>query len=424
MSTDPQTYRVLWTGGLDSSFRMVQLSRHDVRVQPYYVSDDRESERFELEAIRRITDDIKAHPGTACTLLPLVVVKSREIEPDREITEAYHRLRTKFPIGSQFEWIARLTKSVDGLELCAEGEPHARGTNCVKTLGRVRTVTDCPAPYAALDRESSDPDLLKVFGRLHFPLPLFEITKLQELQLYKEWGFGSTIDKTWFCHSPVRGRPCGFCKPCAAAIHAGLDFRFGRSALFRYRFRKVYAFAKKIKAVLRRHRAVATMAGLALLLAATACRSQPPADIPGEFTFHGTAVHPAAVRALYRSTTGLIDLAEFKTGFEARQWEDQFGWWVTEFDVDLATGRTPFFAYAAFAGPVEAGAEYYVLSITFNEGEPSDVDNIILLQKSGSRLGLLRIWVEGSDCNGGIHSERMEGDEFLYARDLTPMGLL
>lgn len=171
-------------------------------------------------------------------------------------------------------------------------------------------------------------------------------------------------------------------------------------------------------------RALIAMAGLALLLTPAACRPKPPADIPGEFTFHGVAVHPAAVRALYRSTTGLLDLAEFETVFEARQWEDQFGWWVTEYDVDLATGRTPFFAYAAFAGPVDGGAELYVLSITFNEGEPSDIDNLILLQKSGSWLGLLRAWIEGSECSGGIHSERIEGDEFLYARDLTPMGLL
>ena len=57
---------------------------------------------------------------------------------------------------------------------------------------------------------------------------------------------------------------------------------------------------------------IASLAGLALLGALTACTSKPPTDIPGEFTFHGMAVHPAAVSALYKSTTGQIDLAEFK----------------------------------------------------------------------------------------------------------------
>jgi hypothetical protein len=168
----------------------------------------------------------------------------------------------------------------------------------------------------------------------------------------------------------------------------------------------------------------AALVALALIGASVACKSKPPADVPGEFTYHGVAVHPAAVSALYKSTTGQLDLAAFKTNLEAMQWEDQPGWWVTDFEEDPVTGRAPFFAYAAFAGPISGGAELYVLSVTFNSGEPADVDNIVLLQKSGSWLGLVRTWNEGSACNGGIHTERLEGDNFLYARDLTPIGFL
>src|SRR5512138_645867 len=166
------------------------------------------------------------------------------------------------------------------------------------------------------------------------------------------------------------------------------------------------------------------LAALILILAAPGCGSKPPSDIPGEFTFHGVAIHPAAVRALYRGSTGQIDLAAFKTNLEARQWEDQPGWWVTDFEEDLAVGRSPFFAYAAFAAPTGGGTELYVLSITFNEGEPADVDNIVLLQKSGNWLGLVHVWDEGSACNGGILNERMEDDKFFYSRDLTPVDLL
>jgi hypothetical protein len=163
---------------------------------------------------------------------------------------------------------------------------------------------------------------------------------------------------------------------------------------------------------------------LLALAAAPACKTPIPADVPGEFTFHGVAVHPAAVRALYRSTTGLLDLAEFKTDLEAQPWEEQPGWWVVVYDEDFATGRSPFFAYAAFPGPITGGAETYILSITFNEGEPADIDNIILLQKNGSWLGLEGIWPEGSACNGGIQSERLDGDNFMFSRELTPPDLL
>lgn len=166
------------------------------------------------------------------------------------------------------------------------------------------------------------------------------------------------------------------------------------------------------------------LAALVLTGGLAGCKSKPPADIPGEFTFHGVAIHPAAVRALYRGSTGQIDLAAFKTNLEARQWEDQPGWWVTDFDEDMATGRSPFFAYAAFAGPTGSGPELYVLSITFNEGEPADVDNLVLLQKSGDWLGVVHVWDEGSACNGGILNERMEEGKFFYSRDLTPVDLL
>jgi len=166
------------------------------------------------------------------------------------------------------------------------------------------------------------------------------------------------------------------------------------------------------------------LAALALAGSAAACKAPVIEDVPGEFTFRGTAVHPAAVSALYRSGTGQIDLAAFETDLEAVAWEAQPGWWVTEYEEDPATGRAPFFAYAAFAAPLTGGAETYILSITFNSGEPADVDNILLLQKSGSWLGLVRAWDEGSACDGGVMAQRMDGDSFSYSRELTPAALL
>ena len=168
----------------------------------------------------------------------------------------------------------------------------------------------------------------------------------------------------------------------------------------------------------------AVLAALALIGAVSACKAKVPEDIPGEFTFRGQAIHPAAVSALYRSANGQINLAEFKTNLESSQWEDQPGWWVTDFEEDPVRGRSDFFAYAAFAAPLGGGAETYVLSVTFNSGEPADVDNILLIQKNGSWLGLIRAWNEGSACNGGVLAERIDGDNFLYSRELTPIDLL
>ena len=51
---------VLWTGGWDSTFRILQLqkkkSEEKIIIQPIYVSDDsRKSEIKEIEAIKKIT---------------------------------------------------------------------------------------------------------------------------------------------------------------------------------------------------------------------------------------------------------------------------------------------------------------------------------------------------------------------------------
>src|SRR4030042_4833209 len=153
--------------------------------------------------------------------------------------------------------------------------------------------------------------------------------------------------------------------------------------------------------MMKKPKILAALAALALFGAVSACKTTVTEDVPGDFTFRGRAIHPAAVSALYRSSTGQIDLATFKTDLEARQWEDQPGWWVTDFEADLASQRAPFFAYAAFTGPVTGGAEISVLSITFNAGETADVDNLLLLQKSGSWLGLIRAWNEGRARGGG-----------------------
>ncbi|MCX6570596.1 MAG: hypothetical protein NT006_04135 [Candidatus Aminicenantes bacterium] len=169
---------------------------------------------------------------------------------------------------------------------------------------------------------------------------------------------------------------------------------------------------------------LAALAALALLGAVSACKTKVAEDVPGDFTFRGQAIHPAAINALYRSANGQINLADFKTNLEASQLEDQPGWWITDFEEDPFSQKSPFFAYVAFAGSVSGGAEIYILSITFNAGETADIDNILLLQKNGSWLGLIRVWNEGSACNGGILAQRMDGENFLYSRELTPLDLL
>lgn len=252
-SDKKQLINIFWTGGFDSSYRMIQLSKWDVTIQPFYLCDNRKSEQNELNAISSITDDIKTHPETLCLILPLIKLKVSELEKDAIITEAYFRLHEKTQIGTQYEWLARFANKHKGMELCIEKSENGKAVNCIKNNGNVRLVENGDIKYFEIDTEKSSADLIRIFGGYHFPHPLFEITKVEMIEEYKRLGFEETILKTWFCHNPIRNEPCGFCNPCKTVIKDGLAFRMPSSGLRRYSIElkygnyKWYIFYRKIR---------------------------------------------------------------------------------------------------------------------------------------------------------------------------------
>ena len=97
-----------------------------------------------------------------------------------------------------------------------------------------------------------------LFGNQHFPLA--DYTKLQMKAEYSAMGLSDVIDKTWFCFTPIDGKPCGCCNPCKYTIEEGMTERFTKKALNRYKkalnrykrrntllFRKLIAFRRYIK---------------------------------------------------------------------------------------------------------------------------------------------------------------------------------
>lgn len=248
MENNKEIINILWTGGFDSSFRMVQLSKKNVTIQPYYLCDNRLSEQNELSAITQITEDIKKHSETKCTILPLIKYKVEDIAPDNEITESYLRLREKTFIGSQYDWLPRFAKQkqISGLELSLEKAESSKAQKCILEFGSLKPRNEGEISYYIIDKEKSNNDLVKVFGAFHFPVPLFETTKKEMVEEYKLLGFEETMNKTWFCFTPINNEPCGLCNPCMSAINEGMEFRFPRSSLKRYKHRIYYKIKRKI----------------------------------------------------------------------------------------------------------------------------------------------------------------------------------
>jgi len=247
-----QHVNVLWTGGMDSSFTMIKLSRLNTEIQPYYLCDNRESEPYELRAINQITQDTQQHPDTKCTILPLITLKTADVEPDASITNAYQKLERTTKIGSQYDWLARFAKNVEGLQISLDKSENDKALICILKYGGVKRVNEGELIYYVLDKQISSQDLITVFGNLHFSLA-WDNTKKREMDQFKQLGFEEVLKKTWFCFHPINGKPCGLCNPCISAIGDGMQWRFEKDALIRYRNEKMknllrppYRFIKKV----------------------------------------------------------------------------------------------------------------------------------------------------------------------------------
>ena len=232
---EKQTVEILWTGGFDSSFRIVQLSRMPVIIQPYYLSDNRVSEQMELSAIDRITERIRNDPDAQCTLLDLEYIPIADRKMIPEVSKAYYSLKKEGRLGTQYKWLSCFSKDHPGIELSVQKE--GRMDYLVNKCGAFKTINDpVIGIYCVVDIEKSSVDIVNIFGNFHFPI--VNLTKLEMRDEYIRLGSGDIIDMTWFCHRPKGNEPCGICPPCGFVVEEGLSYRLSPKALKRYKARK------------------------------------------------------------------------------------------------------------------------------------------------------------------------------------------
>lgn len=232
---------VLWTGGWDSTFRMLQLSTKDIIIQPFYLMDDnRVSRNFELNAMRTITEDIRNLSSTQCTINDTIISNVSDINEDKDITQSYKNLSKKHVIGPQYEWLARFSKNINNLELCIDNGRAIDNNfeNAMKTHGDLKRIVDNnKGEYFIIDKSVSSKDLINLWGNFH--LPILYYLKLDMKKEAEEKGFIDIMIKTWFCHYPINNQPCGMCDTCRQVMDKGLGFRLSNTAHVRYRLRKI-----------------------------------------------------------------------------------------------------------------------------------------------------------------------------------------
>jgi 7-cyano-7-deazaguanine synthase len=205
--------------------------------------DNRNSEKYELNAIRTISDLIRKRSSTRCTLKDVITMKVEDVEQDKAISDAYNAMRSIMPFGSQYDWLARFSMGIDNLELnIHEGD---KALKVISAFGKViKAHNDEERDYFILDPEVSSAEARRVFGNFHFPL--LKYSKIAMKKEADENDFGEIMDKTWFCYFPVNGQPCGACNPCVYTFDEGMGYRFNKAAIRRYRSRKNREYLRRV----------------------------------------------------------------------------------------------------------------------------------------------------------------------------------
>ena len=226
---------LLWTGGWDSTFQLLQLMIvHGRAVQPFYLIDvNRPSTGVELRTIKAIKDRLfEKYPYTRELLQPGYYFAVSDLAPDAEVTGAFRAILQDKKIGSQYEWLARFCRqnTITDLELCVHRDDKAH--RVIEQLAS-KCDADPYATYRIEPRHKITKEYV-LFG--DFTFPVFNLSKLEMAAIAREQGWEDIMEMTWFCHRPNRDlKPCGRCKPCIYTIEEGLGRRLplrSRAAYF------------------------------------------------------------------------------------------------------------------------------------------------------------------------------------------------
>lgn len=213
---------LLWTGGWDSTFRLLDLVLIQKQtVQPYYIkSTIRKSSELEVQTmdkIRRMLFELA--PQSKLLLLPTIYKNVNDISPNEVLTQQYKRLSAAKHLGTQYDFLARFATEagINDLELSIHKDDHAQ-----KFLHPYVEETDHDGIYR-LQQNPAYEDL-KLFQNFRFPI--LELTKLDMQETAAKYNFLDLMNETVFCHTPQKnGKPCGYCNPCRYTMEEGLSRR-------------------------------------------------------------------------------------------------------------------------------------------------------------------------------------------------------
>ena len=220
---DNRIVHILWTGGLDSTYRMVELSREKCVIQPHYVIDNRKTIKNELKAISEIANILNSDKRTIAEIRPVETFSKKDLEEYPDIQFAWEMLHEKKNfISQQYPLLTRYARQKNlKLEM---GIQFSKNGSVVKVVDESYLI-DCPDDDEVMmidpEKGSHEWASYTLFQDFRFPKSLYHKTKREEIEELKRLGYDNVLTKVWTCFRPVFGMPCGHCFACKSAMKEG-----------------------------------------------------------------------------------------------------------------------------------------------------------------------------------------------------------
>ena len=217
-----------------------------VTVEPVYCIDKgRGSLEIEQNAMSKILTALQAKPQTQAKFLPIKKIDIDTLPENQDISNAYETIRKTVRLGGQYKWLAKTALRYPEIEMGIE-KPNGEFNGCSETIDRFGKLVHVNNTWK-IDPEKSSTELRLLFGNISFPIIM--TTELEMMKNIHEWGYDDVMRSIWFCYSPVKGKPCGKCRPCEQKMECGMSWLLPPEAHRRYKFHKMLEAALKIPVI-------------------------------------------------------------------------------------------------------------------------------------------------------------------------------
>ena len=266
-----KVYNVCWSGGVDSTFIVTQLSQFPVIIRSYYIKGQtfRLSEPYELSAISSIYNELINDSRTKAEITPLNVLEKDDYRiKSRDIVNAHRRIYIQLlkeykeknngklpPAGSQQIYAdgAFVSPQYVSCASLAEylGEPIEIGLLRDDFEGnpsfsflhdildtQMDSITGRRLMYVKEDVRKKD--AFELFKDLRFPIAGQDMYKKDVWNWYAYNNYLRVRSKTNFCQDPIIHddgtiEPCGICTACIGVIKENVLEPFTEAGINRYK---------------------------------------------------------------------------------------------------------------------------------------------------------------------------------------------